>query len=206
MATISIYPPHIIALREDALAGDADAQNDLGDLYREGNGVRHDLSEALRWYRMAADQGDPYGQNNLGSMYFNGLGVPYNPEEAVKWYRLAAAQNVPVAQFNLGVCYRDGEGAPRDLSEAAQYFKPAAEAGHPDAKGECIVCGGSVADPKGKAGNPKLVLLPGKEAFDAESIATLYKDLTGKDVTPEQLARGRVILEKGKDNEQAPSC
>lgn len=78
MAITSILPPHITSLIENALAGDADAQNDLGDMYREGDSVRHDLTEAVRWYRMAAEQGDPYGQNNLGSMYFNGMGVPYD--------------------------------------------------------------------------------------------------------------------------------
>lgn len=90
MATVSLHPPHINTLINSALSGDADAQNELGDLYREGNGVKRDLKEALRWYKRAADQGDPTGQNNLGSSYFNGLGVPYDGVEAVRWYRLAA--------------------------------------------------------------------------------------------------------------------
>ena len=29
-----------------------------GHLYREGNGVSQDYKEAVRWYRLAAEQGD----------------------------------------------------------------------------------------------------------------------------------------------------
>lgn len=192
METTPLYPPHITSLIEVALAGDADAQNDLGDIYREGDGIRHDLKEAVRWYRMAADKGDPYGQNNLGSMYFNGLGVPYNAEEAVRWYQLAVAQGLGIAQFNLAVCYRDGEGVERDLTEAAQYFKLAADAGHPEAKNEYALYGGNAA-----AGNqsqkPELFLIRGDLEDEPELAAmiSLYEALTGKKATPEEIQEVR---------------
>ena len=51
-----------------------------------------DDAEAVRWYRLAADQGHAYAQNNLGAMYANGDGVPEDDAEAVRWYRLAADQ------------------------------------------------------------------------------------------------------------------
>lgn len=116
--------------------GNAQAQNQLGDLYREGEVVTQDPAEALRWYRLAADQGDPHGQNNLGSMYLNGLGVEQNLAKAVKWYRLAAEQGEPTAQYNLGVRYREGEGVALDLGKAAKWLKLAAEAGDPYAQND----------------------------------------------------------------------
>lgn len=191
---VSLYPPHITYLIEEALAGDADAQNELGDLYREGNGVKHDLKKALRWYQMAADQGDPVGQNNMGSMYFNGLGVPYDPEEAVKWYRLAAAQGVPTAQFNLGICYKDGEGVPPDKTEATKWLELASEGGYSpsDSTGSSAI---EVPLKKSKE-KPTLFLLPGKDAFDTDSVAKLYKALTGRDATPEELEEDRFACEK----------
>ena len=62
-------------------------------------------AEAVKWYRLAADQGDASAQYNLGVMYANGQGVPQNHAEAVKWYRLAADQGNASAQFNLGDMY-----------------------------------------------------------------------------------------------------
>ena len=37
--------------------GNADAQCHLGECYYEGNGVPQSYSEAVKWYRRAADQG-----------------------------------------------------------------------------------------------------------------------------------------------------
>ena len=38
--------------------GDADAQFDLAMMYDHGEGVPQGEQEAVKWYRMAADQGD----------------------------------------------------------------------------------------------------------------------------------------------------
>ena len=37
-------------------------------------GVPQNYAEALKWYRLAADQGDADAQYNLGVMYANGQG------------------------------------------------------------------------------------------------------------------------------------
>ena len=68
-------------------------------------GVPQDYAEAVKWYRLAAEQGDAVAQYNLGVMYDNGQGVPQDYAEAVKWYRLAAEQGYAHAQRNLGVMY-----------------------------------------------------------------------------------------------------
>lgn len=62
---------------------------------------RADYSEALRLYRLAADQGYAGAQNNLAHMYWTGRGVANNEVEAVRWYRLAAAQGHTGAQASL---------------------------------------------------------------------------------------------------------
>ena len=38
--------------------GNADAQNNLGLMYREGQGVPQDYKTAVKWYQRAAEQGD----------------------------------------------------------------------------------------------------------------------------------------------------
>ena len=40
-----------------AAQGDAAAQFNLGNMYKDGRGVRQDDAEAVRWYRQAAAQG-----------------------------------------------------------------------------------------------------------------------------------------------------
>ena len=64
----------------------------LGGMYADGRGVLKDDAEAVRWYRLAADQGLAVAQNSLGFMYANGEGVLKDDAEAVRWFRLAADQ------------------------------------------------------------------------------------------------------------------
>jgi len=44
-------------LREQAEAGDANAQFHIGSMYENGSGVRQDYAEAAIWYRKAAERG-----------------------------------------------------------------------------------------------------------------------------------------------------
>ena len=59
-------------------------------MYDEGLGVSQDWGEAVRWYRLAADQGRADAQYNLGVMYTRGESVPKDDAETVRWYRLTA--------------------------------------------------------------------------------------------------------------------
>ena len=52
--------------------GDAEAQFNLGQMYREGLGVEQDYKEAVKWYRLAAEQRNERGQVNLAIMYDDG--------------------------------------------------------------------------------------------------------------------------------------
>ena len=56
-----------------------------------GCGVPQDDVQAVKWYRLAADQGDADAQSNLGLMYANGRGVPQDHVQAHKWFDLAGA-------------------------------------------------------------------------------------------------------------------
>ena len=77
------------------------AQFNLGYMYHCGLEVKKDYEEAVRLYRLSADQGNALGQNNLGYMYHNGLGVEKDLKEAVRYYRLSADQGNSDAQNNL---------------------------------------------------------------------------------------------------------
>ena len=79
-------------------------------MYADGQGVPQDDVEAVRWFRLAADQGDADAQGNLGFMYADGRGVAQDDVEAVRWYRLAADQGDANGQYGLGKTYADGRG------------------------------------------------------------------------------------------------
>ena len=107
---------------EAELLGDAVAQFSLGLMYATGNGVPRDYQEAIKWYRLAAEQGYSGGQYNLGLMYYQGKGVAQDYQEAVKWVRFAAEQGEATSQLNLGVMYDKGEGVAQDYVQAHKWF------------------------------------------------------------------------------------
>ena len=71
--------------------GEADAQYNLGQMYRNGRGVPQDDTAAMKWYRLAAEQGDAKAQFVLGAIYFLGQGVPRDDVYAHMWWNIAAA-------------------------------------------------------------------------------------------------------------------
>ena len=58
-------------------------------MYDEGQGVPQYYQEAVKWYRLAAEQG--FAQFNLGVSYELGHGVPQDFVRAHMWYSVAAA-------------------------------------------------------------------------------------------------------------------
>jgi TPR repeat protein len=120
--------------RESAERGEAWAQNNLGVMYDNGEGVAEDDAEAVKWYRKAAEQGDAAAQNNLGVMYDNGEGVAEDDAKAVKWYRKAAEQGDAKAQSNLGVKCRDGQGAAQNYVLAHMWLDLARAQGNESAR------------------------------------------------------------------------
>ena len=111
------------------------AQFFLGHMYDHGEGVPQDYAEAVKWYRLAADQGKAKAQYNLGNMYDNGQGVPQDYAEAVKWWRLAADQGYAKAQISLGWMYEYGNSVLQDNVMAHMWYNIASANGN-DKAGE----------------------------------------------------------------------
>ena len=61
-----------------------------------------DYKEAVRYYRMAAEQGDADSQYFLGRIYQEGQGVDQDYEEALRWFRMAAEQRI-AQRFTVSV-------------------------------------------------------------------------------------------------------
>lgn len=77
------------------------AQNQLGYIYYEEDGIAQDKSEAVTWFRKATEQGNGSVIWNLGGLYANGAGVQQNMNESIKWYRLVAGQGDADMEFDL---------------------------------------------------------------------------------------------------------
>lgn len=116
--------------------GTPEDQYKLGNVYYRGEGVPKDYMQAVKWYRMAADQGMPESQYMMGVIYDRGEGLPQDFAEAVAWYRKSAEQGYVAAQFELGNKYASGEGVPQNYAEAYVWFSLAAAAGHETAREE----------------------------------------------------------------------
>ena len=84
------YSPFLDVL--DEFPEDVSAMNDLGYMYRQGWGVPQTYSEALHWFRKAAERYDSYAEYNMGQMFENGWGVEKDMEEGIRWFRRSAAR------------------------------------------------------------------------------------------------------------------
>ena len=132
-----------LKLRQDAEAGDAEAQNALGSLFYSGEAISrdatgkimdYDLEAAAGWFHRAAEQGHAGAQFNLGLLYAEGQGVPQDSTKAVEWFTKAAEQGNVDAQNNLGVMYLVGEGVPKDIDKAIEWFEKAEKQGNEEAR------------------------------------------------------------------------
>jgi TPR repeat protein len=99
--------------------------------YATGRGVARDDTEAVRWFRRAADRGYSEGQFNLSQAYAGGRGVEKDAAEAIRWLKLAADQNHPRALGLLASAYMYGNGVNVDLQEARRLAEKAAASGLP---------------------------------------------------------------------------
>ena len=77
--------------------GDANAQYTLGYIYEKGQGTEQDFSEAIRWYRKAADANHLPAQAHLGMLYASGKGAPQNDVLAYFWFTQVANRGVKSA-------------------------------------------------------------------------------------------------------------
>ena len=111
--------------RPQALAGDADAQFNLGQAYKLGRGVPQDLAQAADWFGRAAAQNHLQAQDNLGLVLYD-MG---NKGDALPWLQQSAMRGEPRAQFVMGAELFNGQRISRDWPRAYAFMKRAADAG-----------------------------------------------------------------------------
>ena len=146
-----------------AKQGDAKAQDSLGHIYYDGNGVVKDHEKAAEWFARAAEQGDAKAQDSLASMYlvsdtaadwfadveqrvvkaqrklvylyYTAGGMAQSSEEsAAEWYEKAAEQGDASAQNALATMYYIGKLLPQSFEKAKLWYERAVKQGNAKAQ------------------------------------------------------------------------
>lgn len=139
-----LFIPELFREPRDARAGRRPPMRSFADpseeAYQRGwefcDGIRGRVksdTEAVRWFRMAADLGHAEAATQLAYMTTRGEGVAKDVAEAVRLYRLGAERGSAGACCSLGAYYRDGTGVPQDHTAAADWFRRSAAGGDSDA-------------------------------------------------------------------------
>jgi len=115
-------------LKANATAGNIDAQVQLAEKYRTGNGVLQNHAAAGAWYQKAANQGDARALHRLGLQLMSGLGVEPNPDQGLAMLEAAAKSGDPDIVFDLASAYQSGAAGQPDMARAADLYEVAAGA------------------------------------------------------------------------------
>lgn len=123
------YGKAVTLWRGPAIAGNADAQFNLGQAYKLGRGVPQNLEMAEEWFRKSALQGHPQAEDNYGLVLFqNGKRT-----QSVPWLQKSAGRGEPRAQYVLGTMYFNGDSVERDWVKAYALMTRASQSGLPQA-------------------------------------------------------------------------
>lgn len=94
--------PRLDKLETQAMAGDRDAQYQLGLSYHSGsNGYQFNRQKAIQWLTQAAKQGHSDAQYSLGLLHSNNHAAPKSQSLATKWLKSAAKQGHIAAKLAL---------------------------------------------------------------------------------------------------------
>ena len=73
----------------------------MGLMTLHGNGMEQSATQAIDWFRKAAEQELPDAQYSLARALLNGEGVEKDLLEAEKWYRAASENEIVEAHYRL---------------------------------------------------------------------------------------------------------
>ncbi len=127
------YAAELAILKPAAAAGEVWAENNLGNLYASGRGVKEDDAMAAEWYQKAAEKGDQTATGNLMRLYITGRARPQDPAQASQ---LDSSRALLAANLAKADCVFSQLAAAKNASEkcanAFALIKQGAEAGVPE--------------------------------------------------------------------------
>ena len=109
--------------------GKASSINNLGNAYKNGDGVNVDYQKAKKLFQEAYQKGDNTAPRNIALLYQKGQGMPKSLEKALEWFNKAAEIGNVDALKNIGEAYFQGDGVDKDNYKAIEWYKKAAAQG-----------------------------------------------------------------------------
>ncbi len=119
------YKTAVEQWRGPAIAGDPDAQFNMGQAYKLGRGVPTDLSQAEQWYAKAAARGHLMAADAYGLTLFQ----EGKRAAALPWLEKSAARDERRAELILGTMLFNGDGAPKDEVRAYALISRSSQQG-----------------------------------------------------------------------------
>lgn len=199
-------------LARKAIAGDADAEYQIGTFFARGLEVPQSYERAAYWYRRAADRGKGDAAYAFGSLWEQGLGVPRDAREAMNWFRKASVTGTPRGAYEVGRLYETGQLGPSNPRIAAGWYRIAAKAG--DEQGRQALArlqaalgagrqapaqtAAAITSPEPIPDNNRAAQMPAPEPVGPSQTATISPSpvpATQPAITPERPATGAQVME-----------
>lgn len=119
-----------------AKKGYSPAQRRTAIYFHHGIGTKIDFSQALHWYRHAAESGDRISEYYMFLFYRGGYfpNVEKDQKKAFEWATRASNQGHLPAKTFLALMLMTGEGTHKDVNRAAELLLDAALKHHPNAQ------------------------------------------------------------------------
>jgi len=132
-----------------SLFGDHEAEQRLGVLYLNGEGVAQDYGRAREFFESASLKGNLLAATNLAQLYSEGLGVEQDLEKAAELVRIASEAGVIAAQKSYASMLMQGQGVVQSSSDALYWYLRAAMQGDEESGSYLL----EVYQQEGDAGN-----------------------------------------------------
>ncbi|MGA8152733.1 MAG: tetratricopeptide repeat protein [Terriglobales bacterium] len=183
---------------------EVEALEKAGDMFWKNDDMPRSYSDAIHWYRKAADRGSTSAQVALAGVLLQGPDAESTYPEVHQLCEKAAGVRYAPGAYCLGVLYQHGRGVTQDLRLAARWFGEAADLGNTPAMlrlGEMYRKGDGVKQDK-IAAYEFVFLADASDLAEAkQEKATLEKELTPTEV---KKAKARATKWAGQHNQYGP--
>lgn len=124
-------------LQQAADAGHAEALNDLGTCYLNGEHVERNVAKAIALFEKAKDAGCAEANTNLGLVCYADkkvYGLKPDRQRAADYWRQGTEKGDPNSTYCYALCLLKGHGVKKDKAKAAQLMRQAADDGSEEAR------------------------------------------------------------------------
>jgi hypothetical protein len=106
----------------------------LGKLFLDGKVVLKDLSQAIRYLTVSAEENNEWASYQLGKLFLLGKEITKDTDQAVQYLTASSEQGNQFAQYLLGKTYLLGKDVSRDRELAVKWLTQSTEQGNEYAK------------------------------------------------------------------------